>query len=394
MTGQRELIGGMALGVGLMYLLDPDRGTRRRALLRDRTVHTRRKVADGIAVTARDVRNRSQGAVASVRSRIRREQVGDEILEQRVRAELGRVVSHPGAINVTTHDGRVTLGGPVLADELDALLSRVRRVRGVDEVINELEVHETAGSVPALQGEGRPRGARPELLQENWSPTMRLAAGAVGALLAYQGARRRGLVGSALGAAGLGVLARAVANQPMRQLAGMRGRRSVDVRKTVNVAAPLEEVWALWSNFENLPRFMAHLKEVRVLGEGRSHWVAAGPAGTPVEWDAITTEWVPREVIAWKSVEGSMVGTAGRVQFRPGPADTTQIDIQMTYAPPAGVLGHAVAALFGADPKHAMDEDMVRLTSLLEEGRTSTDNGRVHREELEPAPGTTGNGAG
>src|SRR5687768_7666482 len=101
---------------------------------------------------------------------------------------------------------------------------------------------------------------------------------------------------------------------------------------------------------------MSHLREVRKIDEGRSHWIAVGPAGVSVEWDAVVTDWVPSQLIAWKSVEGSTVETAGRVRFEPTGDDRTEIDVQLSYNPPAGALGHAVATLFGADPKRAMDE--------------------------------------
>jgi uncharacterized membrane protein len=127
---------------------------------------------------------------------------------------------------------------------------------------------------------------------------------------------------------------------------------------------------------------MTHLREVRRTYKNRSHWVAAGPAGIPVEWDAVVTEWVPNESIAWSSIEGSMVDTAGRVSFTRMPDDTIQINLRMSYTPPAGGIGHAVAALFGADPKRAMDEDMVRLKSILEDGKTTAQGQPVHVEEV------------
>jgi uncharacterized membrane protein len=164
------------------------------------------------------------------------------------------------------------------------------------------------------------------------------------------------------------------------------GRRAIDVQKVIHVNAPVDRVWALWSEYESFPRFMSHLKEVRRTADGGSHWVAAGPAGVPVEWDAVTTSWVPNEVIAWKSVQGSPVGNAGRVQFRPNPDGSTQVDIKLSYNPPGGALGHAVASLLGADPKRALDEDMVRLKSLLEEGKTRADEGPVHLEEVTTTP--------
>jgi uncharacterized membrane protein len=258
-------------------------------------------------------------------------------------------------------------------------------VRGVRDVRNELEIHQTANGVPALQGLGRPRQQRPELLQENWAPATRLAMGTLGGLMALQGGRSRGTAGRALGAVGVGLLIRAITNLPARRLIGAgAGRRAIDVQKTINVAAPVERVWELWSNFEQFPRFMSHLREVRKVDENRSHWVAKGPAGVPVEWDAVVTEWQPNEALAWKSVEGSVVQTAGRVRFRPMPNGNTEIDVHMSYNPPAGALGHAVASLFGADPKRAMDEDMLRLKSLLEEGKTRAEGEPVNLAEVIP----------
>jgi osmotically-inducible protein OsmY len=152
MSGQGRLVGGILIGLGLAYLLDPDRGARRRALVRDKATSTGHKVADGVGAAAADLRNRVGGTAAEVRSRIRGEQVSDEILHERVRSALGRAVSSPGAIVVTAHEAKVTLQGPVLEGELDGLLRAVRRVRGVSEVVNELEVHPTADNVPALRG--------------------------------------------------------------------------------------------------------------------------------------------------------------------------------------------------------------------------------------------------
>jgi uncharacterized membrane protein len=390
MKGQEKLITGMVLGAGAMYLLDPDRGARRRSLLRDQGVRASHKIGDGLAATARDARNRTVGAAAEIRSRFRQDQADDDVLHERVRSAIGRVVSHPSAITVTVSDGRVVLSGHILADEVDTLIRRVRGVRGVSEVRNELEIHRTADNVPALQGEGRPREQRPELLQENWAPTTRLVMGSLGGVLALEGIRDRWPGARALGVLGLGLLARAATNLPSRRLVGIgAGRRAIEIEKTIRIAVPVEQVWELWSNFENFPRFMAHLREVRKLDEGRSHWVAVGPAGVPVEWDAVVTDWVPQQFLAWKSVNGSTVQTAGMVRFRPVNEQETEIDVHLSYNPPAGALGHAVAFLTGVDPKQAMDEDMVRLKSLLEEGKTRADGEQVRVEEVTSATGST-----
>jgi uncharacterized membrane protein len=279
-------------------------------------------------------------------------------------------------------DGVVTLGGQVLAHELDDLLRLVRSVRGVSEVRNELEVSSSPQGVPSLQG-GRPREARSELVQENWAPATRVVVGTLGGAVAYRGLRSEGIVGPVLVAIGGMLLGRALTNMPASRLTGLgAGRRAVDVQKALYVDAPLERVWELWNNLESWPRFMSHLKEVRGTGEGRSHWVAAGPAGTRVEWDAVTTQWVPYEVIAWKSVEGSTVENSGRVQFRRDERGGTLIEIRMSYNPPAGAVGHTVASLLGVDLQSALDEDLVRLKSLLEEGKTTADRGQVRLDDL------------
>jgi osmotically-inducible protein OsmY len=132
--------------------LDPDRGGHRRALIRDRAARAGHKLGGGLDASARDLGNRARGAVAELRSRFRREAVDDAILHERVRSTIGHAVSHPSAIEVSVSDGRVTLQGPVLERELDGLLRAVGRVRGVSEMVNELEVHPEPGGVPSLQG--------------------------------------------------------------------------------------------------------------------------------------------------------------------------------------------------------------------------------------------------
>src|SRR5437773_2679440 len=179
---------GAAIGAGIMYLVDPDGGRRRRALLRDQLVSAGHKTTDAVGATSRDVTNRARGVVAELRGRLRREHVGDDVLRERVRARIGSVVGHAGAIETHVSDGRVTLRGPVLREEVERLLRRVRGVRGVEEVLSELEVHESPGTVPALQGRPRPveAGEVFDLLPTRWLPTSRLM-GVAGAALAMAG---------------------------------------------------------------------------------------------------------------------------------------------------------------------------------------------------------------
>lgn len=203
---------GLGLGTGLMFLLDPDRGKRRRALLRDKCVWSARKTGEAAQVTARDIRNRAQGIASSIQSSFNSEPVDNAKLMERVRSKLGRVVSHPHAIDVSAQNGRITLSGPILTEEVPYLLACVNRVSGVNEVVNHLEPHQAADNHPSLQGGRERQGSRFEFMQENWSPAARFIAGAVGASLAAYGGTRRGALGAGLGTAGLLLLARGVTN--------------------------------------------------------------------------------------------------------------------------------------------------------------------------------------
>jgi uncharacterized membrane protein/CBS domain-containing protein len=383
-----RLIGSLALGAALMYLFDPDRGNRRRKLLTDQITSLLSQSDDAIGKTGRDLRNRTRGLMAETSASLSVEQPDDAVLVERVRSAMGRVVSHPHAIEVTAQNGRVTLRGPILAYEIDDLLSAVSSVRGVSSTDNQLEVYKQAGDVPGLQGGAARPGQRFELMQENWAPAPRLLTSAAGLGLAVFGARRGDLVGLGLGALGLGLLARALTNIETQRLVGAgAGRRAVDVQKTITINAPVKEVFRFFLNFANFPRFMAGLNEVRDLGNGRSHWVAAGPAGVPVTWDAVITRSEPNKLLAWKSEPGAAVANAGSIRFEPLADNRTRMIIRLSYNPPAGAIGHAIAMLFGADPKSQMDADLVRLKSLFEHGKTSVGSQTISREEIDQSAG-------
>jgi uncharacterized membrane protein len=161
-----------------------------------------------------------------------------------------------------------------------------------------------------------------------------------------------------------------------QQLSG--GRRDGALRATasVTISRSPEELYRFWHDFENLPRFMTHLESVRMSGN-RSHWVARGPAGTTVEWDAELTEDVPNEVISWRSVEGSDVDHAGSIRFAPATGDRgTIVLVDMHYRPPGGVAGAAAAALFGEEPNQSMQRDLRRFKQVMETGEIITTEGQ------------------
>lgn len=176
----RDVLLGIGIGALLLFIADPRTGRRRRALATDQFVRASRRTRDALDATARDVANRTTGIVAAARARWTDERVDDRRLLERVRAKLGRASSHPRAIDVDVADGTVTLRGPILANEIDSLLTTVRRVRGVVGVTNALEPHESAEGVPALQGQGSIADPELDILQRNWAPATQALATAAG----------------------------------------------------------------------------------------------------------------------------------------------------------------------------------------------------------------------
>ncbi|HSK63637.1 MAG TPA: SRPBCC family protein [Pyrinomonadaceae bacterium] len=147
------------------------------------------------------------------------------------------------------------------------------------------------------------------------------------------------------------------------------GTQGVHAKASCIVNRPPDEVYRFWRSFENLPRFMKHLESVQDLGDGRSHWVVKGPAGTTVEWDATIIADVPGEVITWRSLENSDVDNAGAVRFEEAAGNRgTIVKVNIQYNPPAGVVGATLAQLFGEEPEQQLDDDLRRFKQVLEVG--------------------------
>ncbi|MDB5728552.1 MAG: hypothetical protein JWQ00_1757 [Noviherbaspirillum sp.] len=362
-------LAGAAVGALAMYLEDPERGRRRRALARDKMQRLAANAGDAVNIASRDLSNRIQGLRVEATRRLFKHGgiADDQLLEERVRAKIGRAASHPHAIKTTAHEGRVTLSGPVLASEKEQLLQAVRGVPGVKDIEDALEVHDRP-DIASLQGQGKRRRLRPAILQENWPPALRAIATVGGGVLGYYGLKRRTPMNILFAAFGLGVMARGMTNMPLKRVAGMDpDRPPVHLQKTIHISAPPETVYEFWSSYENFPHFMSNVEKVTDLGYGRSHWVVKGPAGTMVEFDAVLVEQKYPEVIAWKSEPDSVVHHKGRVRFEPVD-DGTRVTVAMDYSPPAGMIGHAVASVLSGDPKTEMDEDLMRMKSFIESG--------------------------
>jgi len=370
----------LGAGAGVMYLFDPDRGASRRARLRDRATHTINKTGSAAGAASRDLTNRARGFAAQAGSILRSGDTDDDRLVARVRSKMGRAVSHPGAIEVRALDGLVRLSGDILAREVDALLSCARSAPGVRGLDNQLRIHSKPGDMPNLQGGRARRGARFELMQSNWSPAARLLTTLTGGALMGLCLRRRDAFGVAAGTLGFGLMARGITNVETSRIIGIGGgRRAIDFHKTINIEAPVERVFELWKNSDNFPHFMTNVREVRNLGDGRSQWTVAGPAGLSVKWNAVVTEFIPNKIIAWKSEPGSAIANAGIVRFEPSNGAGTRVTIRMSYNPPAGAVGHALAKIFGANPKREMAQDLLRMKTMIETGRPPHDAARPAR---------------
>ena len=370
-----SVLTGLGLGAGLMYFLDPSRGARRRALMRDRVTHASRLAGDAAGATGRDMAHRAAGTAARIRGSMASGPVDDRVLRERIRSQIGRVVSHPRAIEVQVSNGVVTLRGPILMEEVSELLTAVEDVRGVQDVVNSLDEYPQPGNVPALQGGRTRRQARSEMAQQQWSPGTRMMVCTAGTALAGYGTARRDAAGALAIAVGVGLMARAAANAGLRRITGVgAGRRAIDVEKAITIDAPVEDVFRFWAKYENFPRFMSRVLDVRTgAREGQSHWNVMGPGGVPVEFDAVVSAFVPNEVLGWRTVQGSTVAHAGIVRFEPTSDGRTHVHLRMSYNPPGGWLGHGVAAVFGVDPKRSLDEDLARLKTLIETGVPARD---------------------
>jgi uncharacterized membrane protein len=211
----------------------------------------------------------------------------------------------------------------------------------------------------------------------NVGETERWLSGAVGIGALFVGTRIGGLKGLGLGALGMGLLYRGASgycslydaldvNSVDHEHAGVQAQAGARVSKTVEIEAPIERVFAFWRNFENLPRIMQHLRSVKSNGEGKSTWEARGPLGTPVSWEAQVINERPYELIAWQSVAGSRVDTAGSVHFHSLGEERTRIRVSLKYSPLGGKLGIALAELLGQDAEQMIEDDLHRLKDALE----------------------------
>lgn len=181
--------------------------------------------------------------------------------------------------------------------------------------------------------------------------------------------------------AGVTALDILASKQTSQERVSMRNGRTKDgairMTRTITIQRSARDLFNFWRNFENLPQVMPHLKSVRVTGEKSSHWIAKGPAGKEIEWDAeITSEHV-NDHISWQSTPGAEIPNKGTVRFEELPGDRgTVVRVAIVYDPPGGFFGSKLAKLFGRSPEQMTGSDLRAFKQLMETGEIATTEGQ------------------
>jgi uncharacterized membrane protein len=325
-------LAGAAAGALLMYMLDPDRGSARRGQATEaiRGAGTRSTRALGEAWDS--IGSRFSSATDSA--------------GRLARSAKGAVASE------SMTDTMTRIGRNALAAVGDTMPGATRMA-----------------SLAASR-------VRDAVQAEDWTPAARGSAIVGGGLLGMYGLMRRNPLGWALGLAGVAMLARGAFNQPLRSMLGAGALdHAIDLEKSIQIDASPEEVYDFWRDYENFPRFMSHVAEVRDLGRGRSHWVVHGPADSQFEWNSRLTEQSRPHRLAWRTEPGAEIAQAGSVQFEPYRGGT-RATVRLSYWPPAGAIGHGIATVLGVDPKRQMDDDLARMKTCIERGELPSEPAR------------------
>ena len=337
-------LGGAALGAIVMYLLDPDRGAPLRAVSGEKLRQLGRQTGDAL-----------DKVMHGIGGRMGRSNAADAGGSYMSDGGKGDFVNNGRNQDVSMSAGQSGRYDSTAA-RADGVSGMLRQ--GVESMQRALapESGSYRTNADSLTGPARRGGMRGATL-----------AGAsvlgMGGLMAP-----RSPIGMAMGLAGLALLVSATTRRPLRSMLGAATHaQPVEMDKTIRIDASPEQVFDMFANYENFPRFMSNVVEVRDLGNRRSHWVVKGPAGSQFAWNAMLTEHSRPRRLAWESEPGAEVEQSGSIQFEPIHSGT-RVTVRMSYRPPVGVVGHAVASLLGRDPERQMDEDLARMKSLVERG--------------------------
>jgi uncharacterized membrane protein len=369
-----KLLGGAAAGALLMYMLDPDRGSARRATSTSalRNAGTRTGSALGNAWHGIGERigkaARQAGDAASEMLEDASDTAGKYVDEASSRAskyadEAGSRANRmlesakPNGSARRSYEDAVDGASRMLDDASSSASAAASR-------FGRMASNAAGSAARALHLENR----------DDLSALLRNPAVVGGGVLGLIGLFRRSPVGAAVALGALALAARSSGGggSALSSLLGSGRGRSIDLEKSIRIDASPDEVYDMWSNYENFPRFMSHVVEVRDMGRRRSHWVVQGPAGTQFEFDSVLTEQTKNRRLAWRSEPGAQIPNAGSVEFEPYRGGT-RVTVRLSYSPPAGAIGHGLASLFGSDPKGQMDDDLARMKQYIERGKIPHD---------------------
>jgi uncharacterized membrane protein len=245
----------------------------------------------------------------------------------------------------------------------------VARLVGVDDVDVAPQVIEAVGVREVLHAltllTGSPRNAWTRVAGDALDLTLLGRA-----LAGSRGDRRTKVSGATAAVAGLAVLDTVAAIRSRHSGQHGRGRPGpLALVASVTVRSSPQEVYSYWRDFENLPRFMGHLRSVTVDGQGRSTWTAEAPIRRQVTWQAEMTGDEPGRRISWKSLPGSDIANSGTVHFAETPDGTgTEVRVRLHYDVPGGAIGRVVARVWGEEPSQQVHDDLRRFKALMETG--------------------------
>ena len=226
----------------------------------------------------------------------------------------------------------------------------------------------------------------------NVGSTERSASVIAGCMLIYHGLRGKGWKAASLALLGTAFIRRGItgfcysyralgvttASPKEGSNVSVPYELGIRVDEAITINRPRNEVFAFWRNLENLAEFMEHIESVRIEGDTeRSHWVARGPGGRRLEWDAAIISDIQDKLIAWRSLEGSDVPNAGSVHFADAAGGRgTEVRVELQYNPPGGAIGALTAKIFGGEPSTQIRNDLKRLKTRLEAGVMPTTEGQ------------------
>ena len=228
----------------------------------------------------------------------------------------------------------------------------------------------------------------------NVGPVERIMSAAAGALLAKHGLKQRSLAGLFAAAAGGALAYRGASGhchvyealgvntaRDRTSLPGVRAQQGAKCEKSLTIQRSAEELYRRWRRFEDLTQIMESIERIDPLDEKRSHWIAKGPNGVRLEWDAEVVNDEPNQLIAWRSLPGGDVDTAGSVHFEPAAGNRgTVVRVSLKYDPPGGKMTAKLADLFQSGLDRRLTEDLRRFKQVMEAGEAPTIAGQSHGE--------------